>query len=217
MKFYKNAFLLFFLLISIAAFADDDKDKPYGYDILVGAKVGLNFNQIKGQDWLEGYKTNPVAGLFLAVNGWRYGVQIEGLWTMNSMTTDSTFAGLYNQYFNAAKDSLAIGKFSFHSISIPVLFNYKLNQILWIQVGPQYNSVISVLDKNDLIESGRTIFRKGELALVAGVWLSVGKVGPIPKFNLGGRFITGLNNLNELGDQSKWRNQRIQLHIGIGF
>ena len=195
----------------------NNREEPWGYDLLVGAKVGLNFNKIENKNWQDEYSTNPNAGLFLALNGKRWGIQVEGLWTMNTMVTDTSFAGLYNQYFRATKDSLSTGKFTFHSFSVPVLLNYKLSQVLWIQVGPQYNSLLSVLDKDDLIESGRTIFRDGSLSAVGGLWLNIGRVGPIPKFNIGGRYIFGISNLNELGDETKWRNQRIQVHVGIGF
>lgn len=208
--------LVLFLTTATCAFSQDD-DQAWGYDLLVGAKIGLNFNKISNNNWTDEYATNPTAGLFLAVNGKRVGIQIEGLWTMNSVVTDTSFAGLYRQYFNATADSLATGKFTFHSFSVPVLLNYKLSQILWVQVGPQYNSLLKVLDKDDLIESGKTVFRKGSLSAVGGLWLNIGKVGPIPRFNIGSRYIFGLNNLNELGDESKWRNQRIQLHVGIGF
>lgn len=211
--------LLSFLYLSFAVvlFAQDSKDTPYGYDILVGAKVGANFNKVIGEEWLETYNTNMMAGLFIAINGEKLGIQIEGLWSMNTVVSDTSFGGLYSQYFRAGKDSVATGKFTFHNFSIPVLLNLKLNEILWLQAGPQYTSRISEIDKGSLLESGQSVFKKGELSAVAGVWVNVGKVGPIPKLNIGGRFITSINNVNELGDQAKWRNQRLQFHIGIGF
>ncbi len=215
-----KVFLLLTFLVSFCQFSyaqRTDKKVPYGYDILVGAKVGANFNKIKGEEWLETYNTNMLAGLFLAINGRKTGIQIEGLWSMNTAVSDTTFGGLYSQYFNAGKDSIATGKFTFHNFSIPVLFNLKLNEILWLQAGPQYTSRIGELDNNDLIESGRTVFSKGELSAVAGAWINVGKVGPLPKLNIGGRFITSINNINDLGNQAKWRNQRLQFHVGIGF
>ena len=210
-------FLLFVLICSSSFAQKNDKKQPYGYDIHVGAKVGANFNKVKGEEWLESYNTNMLAGLFLAVNGRKMGIQIEGIWSMNTAVSDTSFGGLYSQYFRAGKDSVSTGKFTFHNFSIPVLVNLKLNEILWLQAGPQYSSRIGELDNNNLVESGRTVFSKGELSAVAGVWINVGKVGPLPKFNIGGRFITSINNVNDLGDQTKWRNQRLQFHVGIGF
>jgi hypothetical protein len=212
--------LLLFLFVSLAFLSKaqrNDDSQPYGYDILIGAKAGLNFNKVIGEEWLDSYSTNMLAGLFLAVNGKRLGIQIEGLWSMNTAVSDTSLGGLYSQYFQAGKDSVATGKFRFYNFSIPVLLNYKLSQVLWLQAGPQYTSRLSEVDKNDLIESGRTIFSEGELSAVAGVWLNIGKVGPIPKFNIGGRFITSINNVNELGNEAKWRNQRVQIHVGLGF
>ena len=213
--FLLSAFVFLFQTNSFSQ--KNDSSEPYGYDVHIGAKVGANFNKVIGEEWLETYNTNMLAGLFLGVNGRRTGIQIEGLWSMNTAVSDTSFGGLYSQYFQSGKDSVATGKFTFHTFSIPVLLNLKLNQILWLQAGPQYTTRISELDGDDLLESGKTVFSKGELAAVAGVWLNIGKVGPLPKFNIGGRFITSINNVNDLGDQAKWRNQRLQFHIGIGF
>lgn len=210
--------LLFALSFSYHSTAQkSDSKQAYGYDILVGAKVGANFNKVIGEEWLETYNTNVLAGLFLAVNGRKLGLQLEGIWSMNTAVSDTSFGGLYGQYFEAGKDSIATGKFTFHNISIPVLLNLKLNQILWLQAGPQYTTRIEEVDNGSLLQQGQSVFSKGELSAVAGVWINVGKVGPLPKLNIGGRFITSLNNVNELGDQTKWRNQRLQFHIGIGF
>lgn len=206
------------IFLSLSIFAQDKTAvQPYGYDILIGAKAGGNFNKVIGEEWLQTYNTNMMAGLFLALNGKRTGIQIEGLWSMNTVVSDTSFSGLYNQYFNAGVDSVATGKFTFHNFSIPVLLNYKLNQILWLQLGPQYTTRVEEIDKGGLIQQGRSVFRKGELSAVGGVWINVGKVGPIPKFNIGGRFITSISKINDLGDEAKWRNQRIQVHVGIGF
>lgn len=199
-----------------AATAQANKER-YGFDILVGAKAGFNFNKVTGEEWLQTYNTNMLAGLFVAINGRRTGIQIEGMWSMNTVVSDTSLGGLYSQYFNAGKDSLATGKFTFHNFSIPVLLNYKLNEILWVQAGPQYTSQISELDKNDIMASGRSVFKQGELSAVAGVWVNVGKIGPFPKMNIGGRFVTSINNINDLGNQARWRNQRLQFHVGIGF
>lgn len=214
----KNIFLLMILgCLSTTLFAQEKKTEPYGYDILVGAKIGANFNKVVGEEWLENYNTNMLAGLFLAINGRKTGIQIEGFWSMNTAVSDTSLGGLYSQYFNAGKDSVATGKFTFHNFSIPVLLNLKLNQILWLQAGPQYTSRIEEIDKGNLFEQGKSVFKKGELSAVAGLWFNVGKVGPLPKLNIGGRFITSINNVNDLGDQAKWRNQRLQFHVGIGF
>ncbi len=211
-------FLLFLIVYGSALFAQSKKEPtPYGYDILIGAKAGANFNKVVGEEWLQTYNTNALAGLFLAINGKRLGIQIEGLWSMNTAVSDTAFSGLYSQYFQAGKDSLATGKFTFHNFSIPVLVNYKLNQILWLQAGPQYTSRLGEIDNGSILEQGLSVFSNGELSAVAGVWLNIGKVGPIPKFNIGGRFITSINNVNDLGNEAKWRNQRVQVHIGLGF
>lgn len=208
--------LLLFISLTHVTWSQDKKEH-YGYDLLIGAKAGLNFNKVTGTEWLETYNTNMHAGLFVALNGKRLGLQVEGFWSMNTAVTDTSFGGLYSQYFQAGKDSVATGKFTFHNFSVPVMLNFKLTQWFWLQGGLQYSTKFSQIDQDNLIEAGQFIFSEGAISPVTGIWLNMGKVGPIPKFNLGARFLTNLNNINELGNQQRWRNQRLQFHIGLGF
>lgn len=196
----------------------DKKTEIFGNEIGIGAKLGLNFNKITGEEWLQTYKTNPSLGFFAFINKKRYGFQFEALWSLNTMVSDSNFYGLYKQYYNISLDSLTQGTFNFHTISIPILFNYKITQWFWLQVGPQYTSLASVVDKDNLIKSGQTIIRTGEVSAVAGIWLNVGKVGPIPRINVGARYIAGISDINALSVQgNNWKNQRLQFHIGLGY
>ena len=39
----------------------------------------------------------------------------------------------------------------------------------------------------------------------------------ISKIRLYGRYGVGLNNINEIDDQEKWKNQTVQLGVGLAF
>ena len=190
-----------------------------GIDFGIGLKAGLNFNKVVASEWKDKFSTGPHAGLFAYVNKFRLGLQIEAIWTQNSVTTDTSFYGLYQQYYNQASDSMKSGSFRFSTISIPLLVNIKLAPFLWLQGGPQYSANVNMIDKDKLIKSGQSIIKKGDFNLVGGLWIQLGK----GNFHVNGglRYISGINNLSNLktitGEKSEWKNQMIQAHVGIGL
>lgn len=208
--------ILFVLLMSSIAICSFSKQK-FGLELNIGAKAGLNFNKVQGKGWQDLYKTNPHAGFFLSLNKRKIGVQIEAVWTQNNMAIDSTFHGLYKQYYRMAEDSLRYGSFRFQTISIPLLVNFKFNQILWFQLGPQFSSTVSTLDKNKILKSGVEVIRKNAANFVAGIWVQLGGDNPLIHVNFGARYIWGVSSINNLTNSNKWHNQQIQLHIGISY
>jgi len=190
-----------------------------GIDFGIGLKGGLNFNKVVATEWKDKFSTGPHAGFFAYINKYRFGIQVEGIWSQSSITTDSSFYGLYKQYYNQSGDSLKSGSFSFSTISIPLLVNIKLAKFLWLQGGPQYSANVNVIDKDKLLKSGQAIIKKGDFNLVGGLWIQFGS-GSF-HVNAGLRYISGINNLSNLqtvtGAKSEWKNQMIQAHVGIGF
>ncbi|HQW47071.1 MAG TPA: hypothetical protein PLZ98_08340, partial [Chitinophagaceae bacterium] len=130
---------------------------------------------------------------------------------------DSSFKGLYNQYIQNFDDSLTGESFKFSSISLPFLLNIKLTQWLWLQAGPQFNANINVADKNKIIKSGLNIINQQSYSAVGGVWIQFGGKAPLLRVNMGARYIAGLNSLNALSKTQVWKNQLIQVHLGISF
>lgn len=210
----KNFFLLIlFSFILNNAFAK----QKFGTDLGIGIKGGLNFNKIQGKGWQEQFATDPHAGFFMHLNKRHVGFQIEANWSQNHIITDSSFKGLYNQYLQNFDDSLGGESFRFSSISIPILLNIKLTQWLWIQAGPQFNANINVTDKNNIIKSGINVINQQSYSAVGGIWIQFGGNAPLLRVNLGARFIAGLNNLNTLNSVQQWKNQMVQLHLGISY
>ncbi len=218
--FYNMKNVLLSILIASGMFTAEAKDK-FGFDTGIGVKAGLNFNKVVSSEWKDRYSTDPHAGIFAYVNRYRLGLQIEALWTQNSITTDSSFYGLYQQYYNQANDSIKNGTFRFSTISIPILLNIKLAQFLWLQGGPQYSANVQVIDKDKILKSGVDIIQSGNFNLVGGIWMQFGSKNASVHPNIGIRYISGINNMSNLntitGDESEWKNQMIQLHIGLSF
>jgi hypothetical protein len=97
------------------------------------------------------------------------------------------------------------------------LLNIKLTQWLWLQAGPQFNANVSVADKNHIIKSGVDIINKQSYSAVGGIWIQFGGNAPLLRVNLGARYIAGLDNLNSLNNKEIWKNQMVQLHLGISY
>lgn len=97
------------------------------------------------------------------------------------------------------------------------MVNIKLIRFLWIQVGPQFNAHVSVVDKDNVIKSGVDIINKQSYSAVGGLWVQLPGVMPLLRFNAGVRYVAGLNSLNSLSGTQMWRSQMVQLHVGIGF
>ncbi len=211
--------ILLFTLLLIACFSMQAKEK-FGIDLGVGIKAGLNFNKVVASEWKDEFRTDPHAGFFVFVNKYRLGVQLEALWTQNHMTTDSSFYSLYKDYWNQGVDSLNNGTFRFSTISIPILLNIKLSQFLWLQGGPQYSANVNVVDKNKILKSGQDIIKAGNFNLVGGLWLQFGGKAPLLRVNAGIRYVSGINNVSNLESvkgKSEWKNQMIQVHVGINY
>ncbi|HNB80939.1 MAG TPA: outer membrane beta-barrel protein [Chitinophagaceae bacterium] len=213
----KNLLLLFVIVMSLQGSARE----KFGIDFGIGAKAGLNFNKVVGSEWKDQFSTDPHAGLFAFVNTLRLGIQAEVFWSQSHITTDSSFYGLYHQYYNQLSDSLKNGKFQFTTISIPLLVNLKLAQFLWLQGGPQYTASVSTSDENHLLKSGIDIVKANNFNLLGGLWFEFGRRSSAIRLNAGIRYISGINSMSNMqtvtGDKQEWKNQMIQIHAGFNF
>jgi hypothetical protein len=214
----KKVLLVFSVMLICATM---EARQAFGTDIGIGLKGGLNFNKVVGPAWKDQFSTDPHAGFFMFINKVRFGVHIEAMWTQNHMVADSTFYGLYRQYYNNVVDSLSNGSFRFSTLSIPLLLNVKLTQFLWMQVGPQYSANLKVHDVDGILRQGIEVVKEGNFNLVGGLWLQFGGKAPLLRMNAGLRYVSGINNLSNIrtiaGSQAEWKNKLIQAHIGINF
>jgi hypothetical protein len=94
-------------------------------------------------------------------------------------------------------------------LAIPILFDAKLMKKLSVQAGPQYSILLD--QKKDGVGNASMAFNNGEFAFVGGAKLDLGG------FSLYGRYVVGLQNINELQDQAKWKTTQWQLGIGMSL
>jgi hypothetical protein len=169
----------------------------------LGIKLGANFEQLNGQTWQSAYKPGIVGGIFIGLRKKRFGVQVEGL--VNTATyhlKDSVKTGIRATY-----------------ISIPLLFEYKVIPMLWVQIGPQYSGVANVQSVNGFTGDAKNVITSGGVSGVIGLELKL----PV-KLNIGARYILGFSDMNNhalpttySGYSDAWKQRTIQVHVGFRF
>jgi hypothetical protein len=60
-----------------------------------------------------------------------------------------------------------------------------------------------------LLANGQNAFKNGDFAMVGGLQLNL-KV-----LRVYGRYVIGMNNINDVANSENWKNQQIQLGIGL--
>jgi Outer membrane protein beta-barrel domain len=167
-----------------------------------GLKVGSNINKISGQSFKDEFTYGYHAGAFLQIGlGSKWTIQPEVLYNQVNTDTSNRFSELYKLSVNK------ISNIKLSYLSIPVLLNYNLGNNFALQAGPQFGIL---LDQNrNLLQNGKDAFSKGDFSMLAGVQIKLSSL------RVYGRYAIGLNNLNDIDNKDKWKNQAIQLGIGL--
>lgn len=172
----------------------------------LGIKAGANITKIEGKAFKDEFRYGYHAGGFLEIGlGGKLGIQPEVLFNQVTSRVDSSFSHIYQNAanFNNYKDV------KLQYISIPLLLTYKLGNVLSLQAGPQFG-ILRNGDKT-LLQNGQEAFKSGDLSMLGGAQIN------ISKFRLTGRYVVGLNNISDVGDQNKWKNQGFQLSLGLAL
>lgn len=169
-----------------------------------GVKAGANIIKVDGKSFKDEFKYGYHLGGFAIIGlGGRFALQPEVLFNQYQTKTDTSFRNIYSNALSGASDV------KLNYLSIPLLLNYKLGSFLSLQAGPMFSILV---DQNkNLLENGQEAFRKGDFSMLGGAQVSLGKL------KLNGRYVIGLNNLNDIDNQDKWKNQGFQLSVGLGL
>ena len=171
----------------------------------IGAKVGTNISKIDGKSFKDEFRYGYHVGGFAEIGlGKNFVFQPEILYNQVSTTVDSSYRNIYQNVFT--KDQ---SKVKLNYLSIPLLLNYKLVGPLYLQAGPQFGIL---LDQNkNLLQNGEDAFKKGDFSMLGGVQVK------LSKFRVTGRYAVGLNNINDIDNKEKWKNQTVQLSLGLAL
>ena len=171
----------------------------------LGIKGGANITKVDGKSFKEQFRYGYNIGGFAEIGiSPRFSIQPEVLFNQYSTTLDSSYKSIYQNVISSDQSKVKL-----NYLTIPILLDYKLLGPIHIQAGPQFG-VLMNQDKN-FLQNGAEAFKNGDFAFVAGAQLK------LANFRVSGRYAIGLSNINDIDDQDKWKNQVVQVSVGIAF
>ena len=169
----------------------------------LGIKVGQNFSNVNSV--AVDHNTASYHGgvsLRFGINE-KLGIAPEILLSQTKLETNPSITDVLGN------NNLQPETYHLNYLSIPLLVEFKPVNSFSIQAGPQYSILLD--QKKDGIGNASMAFKSGEFAFVGGAKLDLGG------FFLYGRYVVGLQNINELQDQTKWRTTQWQLGVGMSL
>ena len=171
----------------------------------IGVKAGANITKVDGQSFKQQFEYGYHVGGFAEIKlSDKFSFNPEVLFSQNSSTLDSNYKSIYENVI--ASDQ---SKVKLNYLTIPLLLDYKFLGPVHLQAGPQFGILMSQ-DKN-FLQNGEDAFKGGDFSMAFGAQVKVAQ------FRFTGRYLIGLNNINDIDNQDKWRNQVIQLSVGIAL
>ncbi|MEP7257436.1 MAG: porin family protein [Flavitalea sp.] len=168
----------------------------------IGLKGGANLYKIDGKAFSQEFQYGYNAGAFAEINfSKKLGIQPEVMWNQAQTRTSGNFKEIYDGGLSEFKGV------KLDYLSIPLLLSYRPAKFISFQAGPQFGVLVN--GKDNLLENGRQAFKSGDLSMLGGVQLNLAGL------KVGGRYVVGLSNINDIGSQDKWRNQGFQLYVGF--
>lgn len=186
--------LLLTAVISIISFS------AFSQSLKIGAKGGVTMNKISGKTFKEEFTYGYHIGGFATIGlGKKFAIQPEVMFNQVNVDSSKQFSDVYQ--FNK------LSTVQLKYLSIPILLNYNAGRLITLQAGPQFGILMN--KSNTLVQNGKDAFKSGDFSMLGGVQLN------ISHFKLYGRYVIGLNNLNDIDNKDKWKSQSIQLGVGL--
>jgi hypothetical protein len=199
---FKNSFLLLVILFaSTMSYAQKESF------FRLGAKAGVNINKIDGKSYKDAFNYNFQAGVFAQFNiTKKIGIQPE----VNFVQTQSEFTNDANTITDDLFGGGTQHKAKLDYLEVPLLLNINVGptQKIKLQLGPSYGGVLK--QTVDSLKTGiNNLYRNGEWSAIGGLWIQ------LPLVNLSARYKLGLSNINNYNNTQTWKNQAIQISVGI--
>ncbi|MFT3681547.1 MAG: porin family protein [Ferruginibacter sp.] len=209
----KNLAVISFLFLSLSAMAqrnnpnDQDRENFFRF----GAKAGLNVNKISGRSYKTGFNYNYQLGGFFQFNfSKRFGLQPEVNLVQSSSEFTDDVSDIYDDIFRGGGQKKA----SLNYLEIPLLLNMNVGESrhIKLQFGPAYGTMLK--QTVDSLQAGGPLYKKSDLSAIGGLWIQ------LPFVNLGARYklgLTDIKNSSEIEPGRSWKNQSIQVFVGVTF
>lgn len=208
----KKILIVLFSLLSVAVYAQKKSnwngEKEDENFFRFGAKAGLNINKFQGQSYKNGFRYNFQAGAFLQFNfSDRFGIQPELSFVQASSELADDASDISDDIFGGGDQNKA----KLNYLEIPVLLNVNLgpSKRVKLQAGPAYGALLK--QKVDSVKPNEKIYKNGEWSVIGGIWFQ------LPVVNIGARYKLGLTDINATSNNETWKNQAIQVFIGLTF
>jgi Outer membrane protein beta-barrel domain len=190
----RNAFVLSLCLVIAGVHT-----QAQGFHL--GIKAGANLFKVDGESFNQEFMFGYTAGAFAQINVTsKWGIQPEMNFNQTNYRTGNSFSSVVPDGVNDVK-----GKLDY--LTIPVLLSYRPIPLLSLLVGPQYGILLN--QDEHLVNNAGQAFKKGDFALVGGAQLN------LAAFMVGARYVAGLTNINNVTNESTWKNQGWQLYAGF--
>ncbi|MBS1660399.1 MAG: PorT family protein [Bacteroidetes bacterium] len=190
----RNAVVLSVLLVITAL-------STQAQGVHVGIKAGANLFKVDGQSFSNEFKFGYNAGAFAQIYfDKQWGIQPELMFNQTNYRTGTDFSSIYPTGLNDFK-----GKLNY--LTMPLLLSYRPVPVLSILAGPQFGILLN--QDEHLVNNGKDAFKKGDFSLVGGAQVN------IANFMAGARYVIGLNDINDVTSDHKWKNQGWQLYAGF--
>jgi Outer membrane protein beta-barrel domain len=203
----RTIIILLYSAFFITANAQKKNDNTYyNRRFHIGIKGGANLIKFDGKGWNNGMKYGFHAGGFLQLKLTnKISLQGEVLYSQIIADTAQEFSDVFD--FIRFSESRATIKFDY--IDVPIILNIGIGEInpLKLQLGIQYGILTNA--SSTVLQNGNNAFKSGQLSLLGGLLF---QVGPI---NLTGRYLIGLDNINNVNDAKKWKRQIGQISVGF--
>ena len=190
----RNAFVLSLCLVIAGVHT-----QAQGFHL--GIKAGANLFKVDGESFDQEFMFGYTAGAFAQINVTsKWGIQPEMNFNQTNYRTGNNFSSVVPDGVNDVKGRLDY-------LTIPVLLSYRPIPLLSLLAGPQYGILLN--QDEHLVNNAGQAFKKGDFALVGGAQLN------LASFLVGARYVAGLTNINNVTNESTWKNQGWQLYAGF--
>src|SRR5215467_2872006 len=171
----------------------------------IGVKAGANITKVDGKSFKEQFEYGYNLGGFAEIKlSDKFSFNPEVLFNQYTSTLDSNYKDIYQNVISSDQSKVKL-----NYLTIPLLLDYKFLGPLHLQAGPQFGILMNH-DKN-FLQNGEEAFKSGDFSMAVGAQVK------LAQFRVTGRYLIGLNNINDIDNQDKWRNQVIQLSVGIAL
>jgi hypothetical protein len=189
----KVIFLLFVMSSTVPIIAQDH--------FTIGVKLGQNFskvNNVVADKSSASYHVGVVTQFSITPH---LGIAPEVILSQTKLEADPSIMDVIGS------NNLQPSTYHLNYISFPVLLQIKPVSKFIIELGPQYSVLLN--QSKDGQEIASMAFKSGEFAFVSGAKLNLGG------FAAYGRYVVGMQDINAIQDQNKWKTRQWQLGISM--